>query len=79
MGELQSSLLCESGSEDAIFTASQALLFYALYDPGVSGQYVSVVFNVYTVFTFIHSFVHSFNQLINNLFLNSFNLSLIHI
>lgn len=43
MGELQSSLLCESGSEDAIFTASQALLFYALYDPGVSGQYVSVV------------------------------------
>ena len=65
MGELQSSLLCESGSEDAIFTASQALLFYALYDPGVSGQYVSVVFNVYTVFTFIHSFVHSFIQSVN--------------
>ena len=41
MAELQSSLLCESGSEDAIFTACQALLFYALYDPGVSGPHVS--------------------------------------
>jgi len=39
MGELQSSLLCESGSDEAIFTACQALLFYALYDPGVSGPY----------------------------------------
>lgn len=54
MGELQSSLLCESGSEDAIFTASQALLYYALYDPGVSGQYVSFIsflfFNDYELF-----------------------------
>ena len=40
MGELQSSLLCESGSDEAIVTACQALLFYALYDPGVSGPYV---------------------------------------
>jgi len=42
LAELQSSLLCESGCEDAIVSACQSLLFYALYDPGVSGPLVSL-------------------------------------
>ena len=42
MADLQASLLCESLSEDALYNACQSLLFYALYDPGVSGKHVSI-------------------------------------
>ena len=40
MAELQASLLCESGSEDALYNACQSLLMFAIFDPGVSGKYV---------------------------------------
>lgn len=41
LADLQVSLLCESSNEDALFNACQQLLFYALYDPGISGKYAS--------------------------------------